>query len=163
MSESPRTPREDLRDPECVKAWPECRDGDYNPACCRFPKSCSCGGLNVGGYWRASDREPSPLPAEMVRAAAKEGLCSMVDADAMLKAAGVPALLARIEAVQNLGQRALEERDEARARIEELEAALARAIDWAEGVDHQIYNERHAGRYIESPEITELRRVLGDR
>jgi hypothetical protein len=26
----------------CVEAWPECVEGDYNPACCRFPKSCSC-------------------------------------------------------------------------------------------------------------------------
>lgn len=30
------------RDPECVKNWPECVDGDYHPNCCRFPKSCSC-------------------------------------------------------------------------------------------------------------------------
>ncbi len=56
-------------------------------------------------HWRhaeieTSPREPSPLPAEMIRAAAKEGLCSMVDADAMLQAAGVPALLARIETQQ---------------------------------------------------------------
>ncbi len=26
----------------CVEAWPECAEGQYNPACCRFPKSCSC-------------------------------------------------------------------------------------------------------------------------
>ena len=26
----------------CVEAWPECEEGKYNPACCRFPKSCSC-------------------------------------------------------------------------------------------------------------------------
>lgn len=26
----------------CVEAWPECSSGEYNPACCRFPKSCSC-------------------------------------------------------------------------------------------------------------------------
>jgi hypothetical protein len=25
-----------------VKNWPECSPGEYNPACCRFPKSCSC-------------------------------------------------------------------------------------------------------------------------
>lgn len=28
--------------PYCLKNWPECKDGLYNPACCRFPKSCSC-------------------------------------------------------------------------------------------------------------------------
>lgn len=33
----------DRRDPECVKRWPDCVDGEYNPSCCRFPKSCSCG------------------------------------------------------------------------------------------------------------------------
>lgn len=26
----------------CVEAWPDCVSGEYNPACCRFPKSCSC-------------------------------------------------------------------------------------------------------------------------
>lgn len=26
----------------CVENWPECRSGEYNPKCCRFPKSCSC-------------------------------------------------------------------------------------------------------------------------
>jgi hypothetical protein len=25
----------------CVERWPDCFTGDYNPACCRFPKSCS--------------------------------------------------------------------------------------------------------------------------
>ncbi len=25
----------------CVEAWPEAESGAYNPACCRFPKSCS--------------------------------------------------------------------------------------------------------------------------
>lgn len=33
----------DERDPECVKAWPECASSEYDPACCRFPKSCSAG------------------------------------------------------------------------------------------------------------------------
>ena len=25
----------------CVERWPECETGEYNPSCCRFPKSCS--------------------------------------------------------------------------------------------------------------------------
>lgn len=25
----------------CVEAWSDCATGDYGPACCRFPKSCS--------------------------------------------------------------------------------------------------------------------------
>jgi hypothetical protein len=33
----------DGRDPECVQRWSECEDGAYDPRCCRFPKSCSCG------------------------------------------------------------------------------------------------------------------------
>lgn len=32
-------PRRRLR--ACVEAWPDCETGDYNPSCCRFPKSCS--------------------------------------------------------------------------------------------------------------------------
>ena len=31
------------REAECVKRWPECESGGYDPRCCRFPKSCSCG------------------------------------------------------------------------------------------------------------------------
>ncbi len=34
--------RPDNRHPECIKQWPECLDGTYDPKCCRFPKSCSC-------------------------------------------------------------------------------------------------------------------------
>lgn len=30
------------RDPSCIKEWPECYSGGYDPHCCRFPKSCSC-------------------------------------------------------------------------------------------------------------------------
>jgi len=26
----------------CVEAWPGCAEGEYDPRCCRFPKSCSC-------------------------------------------------------------------------------------------------------------------------
>lgn len=37
--ESGNTPVRRLR--ACVEAWPECYEGGYNPACCRFPKSCS--------------------------------------------------------------------------------------------------------------------------
>ncbi len=33
----------DLRDPECVKVWPDCYTFVYDPRCCRFPKSCSAG------------------------------------------------------------------------------------------------------------------------
>lgn len=42
------TPREvpavsDDRLPECVERWPGAVDGEYDPRCCRFPKSCSAG------------------------------------------------------------------------------------------------------------------------
>lgn len=33
-------PKRRLR--ECVEAWPDCATGDYNPSCCRWPKSCAC-------------------------------------------------------------------------------------------------------------------------
>lgn len=33
-------PRRRLR--ACVENWPDCATGEYNPSCCRFPKSCSC-------------------------------------------------------------------------------------------------------------------------
>lgn len=31
------------RDTACVETWPGCHEGGYDPRCCRFPKSCSCG------------------------------------------------------------------------------------------------------------------------
>jgi hypothetical protein len=39
----PSSDGNDGRDPTCVAAWPDCVDGEYDPLCCRFPKSCSCG------------------------------------------------------------------------------------------------------------------------
>lgn len=36
------TPEPERRLRACVEAWPNCATGEYNPACCRFPKSCSC-------------------------------------------------------------------------------------------------------------------------
>lgn len=30
-----------VREPVCAAAWPGCVNGEYNPACCRWPKSCS--------------------------------------------------------------------------------------------------------------------------
>lgn len=42
-------------DPRCIEAWPECADGDHDPRCCRFPKSCSEGREPVvegGPTWR---------------------------------------------------------------------------------------------------------------
>lgn len=36
------------RRPECVERWSDCADGDYDPRCCRFPKSCSCALLEDG-------------------------------------------------------------------------------------------------------------------
>lgn len=42
--ESPVVIRPRLR--ACVELWPECEEGQYNPSCCRFPKSCSCTGYS---------------------------------------------------------------------------------------------------------------------
>lgn len=37
----------DEREPECVKAWPGCYTFGHDPACCRFPKSCSAGEVRL--------------------------------------------------------------------------------------------------------------------
>ncbi|AEC53103.1 hypothetical protein SCRM01_157c [Synechococcus phage S-CRM01] len=42
--EDPWEEHRDPRDPECIANWPDCTNGGYDPKCCRFPKSCSCGG-----------------------------------------------------------------------------------------------------------------------
>lgn len=45
VPEEPAAPKlVDARDPECVKVWPGCASMEYDPRCCRFPKSCSAGG-----------------------------------------------------------------------------------------------------------------------
>lgn len=43
------TTRQYPRHAACVEAWPDCREGEYNPYCCRFPKSCRC---DVGEPWQ---------------------------------------------------------------------------------------------------------------
>lgn len=40
---APKATLVDERDPACVAEWPECGSGEYDPRCCRFPKSCSAG------------------------------------------------------------------------------------------------------------------------
>lgn len=42
LAAQPPAPARRPRLKGCVEAWPGCADGEYNPACCRFPKSCSC-------------------------------------------------------------------------------------------------------------------------
>ena len=42
----------------CVEAWPDCHTFGYNPACCRFPKSCSCTSYD-DRYVKPGDLEPS--------------------------------------------------------------------------------------------------------
>lgn len=45
----------------CVRDWPECESGGYDPRCCRFPKSCSPHGYIEAvraGYLTAADLEP---------------------------------------------------------------------------------------------------------
>lgn len=37
----------DERHPPCVERWPGCSSGDYDPRCCRFPKSCSAGVIRI--------------------------------------------------------------------------------------------------------------------
>lgn len=46
--EPPKLTQEDLaqrRLKECVENWPFAMSGEYNPSCCRWPKSCSPHGL----------------------------------------------------------------------------------------------------------------------
>lgn len=43
-TEPPELTEDDLRHrrlKHCVEQWSACESGEYNPACCRFPKSCS--------------------------------------------------------------------------------------------------------------------------
>lgn len=40
----PRFVAVDEREQACVEAWPGCASGEYDPRCCRFPKSCSVRG-----------------------------------------------------------------------------------------------------------------------
>ncbi|MEJ6554043.1 hypothetical protein PQI51_03270 [Microbacterium esteraromaticum] len=53
--ETPPTLKRRLR--SCVEQWPGCETGAYNPACCRFPKSCSA---TVYDESRATDADLEP-------------------------------------------------------------------------------------------------------
>lgn len=56
-TELPKAPT--LRLKSCVENWPDCETGDYNPACCRFPKSCSATVWDAE-YVTPDDLEPRP-------------------------------------------------------------------------------------------------------
>lgn len=43
----------------CVRAWPDCYEGGYDPRCCRFPKSCSA---TVYDPTWVTDAELEPVP-----------------------------------------------------------------------------------------------------
>lgn len=45
-----------LRD--CVERWPEAETGEYNPSCCRFPKSCSAS-IYSEEHTTEADRTPA--------------------------------------------------------------------------------------------------------
>lgn len=37
----------DNREPNCIQQWAGCASGEYDPRCCRFPKSCSAGTISL--------------------------------------------------------------------------------------------------------------------
>ncbi len=161
MSESPRTPRDD-----------SVRHGGHFHASNAALDDCA-----------VSDREPSPLPAEMVEKAVRShsdvmlshgvGMIHVKQWDivtATLEAAGVPALLARIEeltqrcdekdhAIQTLTSSYLDSVNERNLRIGELEAALARLVIANESVTADVDD---AWTKLDDS-LEEARRVLGDR
>lgn len=55
---------------ECAENWPEAETGEYNPACCRFPKSCSA---SVYSEERVTDGELEPQIATQEPAGATQG------------------------------------------------------------------------------------------
>ena len=104
---SPPAPGDsDNRDHECVQQWPECEDGAYDPRCCRFPKSCSCGPRIT------SLAPPAPEPgevAELVAALKADAECVEVEhydlcnmtAEQMRRAATLLQQLSAIEDLKN--------------------------------------------------------------
>jgi len=55
----------------CVEAWPACSSSEYNPACCRFPKSCSANSV-ANRVYRAGSLEPgTQMSPDQDRAEAK--------------------------------------------------------------------------------------------
>ena len=62
MGVSEDSPRRRLA--ECVARWPAAAEGEYDPRCCRFPKSCSADVYDEDRVTDA-DLEPEPLMAEV--------------------------------------------------------------------------------------------------
>lgn len=54
------------RESACVQEWAGCDSGEYNPSCCRFPKSCSATSVRNRAY-RAGSLEPATAPTEATR------------------------------------------------------------------------------------------------
>lgn len=64
-----RTVRRRLR--ACTEAWPDCEEGAYNPACCRFPKSCSC---TIYGDEQVTDADHEPIVKSELITSLPEGV-----------------------------------------------------------------------------------------
>ncbi len=170
--ESPRTPR----DEEHITIFEYGEPGDGYHQRWTVP----AGTFQVGDEYEIdapmADREPSPLPADPWAIAVKNAADALADeyvarnvqrdhvalypptakvlARVALKAAGVPALLARIEEQAHENERLryeLADNAKARARIEELEAALARAL-------RSVCNERHGGAFTDGHRCEECER-----
>ena len=55
----------------CIEAWPGCATSEYDPRCCRFPKSCSCDIVHNQAFlddpkWCEENLEPAPQPPGLV-------------------------------------------------------------------------------------------------
>lgn len=62
----------------CVERWPDAETGEYNPHCCRFPKSCSA---TVYDADRVTDEDLEPEQPPINTPGVKSVLLTIVDND----------------------------------------------------------------------------------
>lgn len=60
----------------CVENWPDAETGEYNPSCCRFPKSCSA---TVYPEAHVTEADLEPQAATQDRPGAYDELRAMAD------------------------------------------------------------------------------------
>ena len=63
----------DQRLPECIAQWPQCESGEYNPQCCRYPKSCSAGSSYMEAVLPQTPAAGATLPGDQIEADSKGG------------------------------------------------------------------------------------------
>lgn len=132
---------EDAARRACLAAWPEAEAGAHNPACCRFPKSCSIpedAGERVGLSEEFPDARAALRHIVMRHRKTASGRCR--ECDLQVPEAGCPTLIAALIGLTNLDNQLAaveQERDQAQAEFRQWSDIATDEQTWRQEVEQE--------------------------